>query len=157
MNTALNYDTPRAYDLARDLNDLSSSVDLHRAMPNEPAREDLLLRKLGARGWGRIHHFRHYYNQGWSENARPPLSPRALEAFFRFLERIQFPAGMLPSVFMTDASGLELSWEDQSGQAVQVEFRSDGVEYYRAASNEEGEVSFDQLEELATRLSASGS
>jgi len=154
MNTALNYDTRREYDLTKDLQDLASWTGLRPAMPSETAREELLLRKLGPRGWGRVYHFRYFYSQGWSEDSRPPLSPRALDAFTRFLERITFPSGVLPSVFLTDASGLELSWEDRSGQSVQVEFRSESIEFYRAASGEEGEVSFEQLETLATRLSA---
>lgn len=59
--------------------------------PNEAEREDLLLSKLGPRGWGRIHHFRHYYAQGWGERGHGrPLSPRSLEAFFRYLDEQAF-------------------------------------------------------------------
>jgi hypothetical protein len=122
-------------------------------MPNNTAREELLLRKLGTRGWGRVHQFRFYFGQGWGETSRPALSPKALDAFFRFLEDVTFPSGKLPSVFLTDEGGLELVWEDAAGQSIQVDFRPQRIEYYRAALDEEGSAPFIELKEVARRLS----
>jgi hypothetical protein len=57
-------------------------------------------------------------------------------------------------VFLTDRGGIELCWEDHSGNAVQVEFTAAGVEYYLAATDQVGAVSFDGLAALSQRLSA---
>ena len=96
--------TPRsdAYRLDESLVNGAPSPGVHTPPPNEAAREELLLQKLGARGWGRMHHFRKFYEPGWGDANCKPLSPRATEAFFRFIEVIQFPAQCVPSFFLTD-------------------------------------------------------
>lgn len=142
-----------AYALAADLQEPAACDAVHRAEPDQSGREELLLQKLGARGWGRVHQFRYYYGQGWSETPRPALSPRALDAFFRFLEDVNLPAGKHPSVFLTDEGGLELVWEDIAGQSVQVDFRPSGIEYYRDVPTEEGAAPFSNVRDLARRLS----
>jgi len=115
---------------------------------------DLLLRKLGPKGWGRVYQFRNYYESGWGEGGRV-MSPRALDAFLRFLEQATFPVDKTsPSVFLTDRGGIELCWEDPSGKSVQVEFMGTGAEFYKAATDEEGTVAFDGLARLSQRLSA---
>lgn len=142
------------YTLIEDLREPAATAAVLRAAPDEQSREELLLRKLGPKGWGRVHHFRNYYASGWGENGRV-LSPRALDAFFRFVEKANFPADNgSPSVFLTDRGGIELCWEDRNGKSVQVEFTGTGAEFYEAATDEEGIVTFDGLAELARRLSA---
>jgi len=143
-----------AYSLVEELRELAAVAAVRRTAPDELAREELLLRKLGPKGWGRVYHFRNYYASGWGENGRV-LSPRALDAFFRFVEEANFPAGKSsPSVFLTDRGGIELCWEDGDGKQVQVEFTGTCAEFYKAATEEEGVVTFDGLAELARRLSA---
>ena len=88
------------------MSDGFSSV--HGPAPDQWARHELLLRKLGPKGWGRVYQFRNYYGPGWGERGRV-LSPRALEAFFRFVEMADFPPATRPSVFLTDRGGIELS------------------------------------------------
>jgi hypothetical protein len=117
-------------------------------------REELLLRKLGPKGSARVHQFRNYYESGWGEKGRV-LSPKALDAFFRFLEDATFPnAATVPSVFLTDRGGIELCWEDRNGKSVQVEFTGTGAEFYKAATDEEGAMALDGLAHLSQRLSA---
>src|SRR2546428_10326576 len=142
-----------AYTLVEGLRESASVLSVRRAAPDEWAREELLLRKLGPKGWGRVYHFRNYYGSGWGEKGRV-LSPRALDTFFRFVEGANFPAGKSsPSVFLTDRGGIELCWEDGDGKQVQVEFTGTGAEFYKAATEEEGVVAFDGLAQLARRLS----
>src|SRR6266568_8160605 len=130
---------PPAYTLTEDLRELSEPASIRRPAPDELAREELLLRKLGPRGWGRVHHFRNYYQSGWGEQRGQILSPKALDAFSRFLEAVEFPAAKTPpSVFLTDRGGIELSWEDADGKSLQVEFTRERVEFYREATGEEG-------------------
>ena len=150
--TALSYQSlPTTYCLVEALREPAAVAAVRRTAPDELAREDLLLRKLGPKGWGRVHHFRNYYASGWGENGRV-LSPKALDAFFRFVEDAQFPADG-PSVFLTDRGGIELCWDDRNGKSVQVEFTGTGAEFYKAATGEEGAVAFGGLAQLSRRLS----
>lgn len=143
-----------AYTLAEGLREPSAASTIRRGAPDEWAREELLLRKLGPKGWGRVYQFRNYYESGWGEKGRV-LSPKALDAFFRFLEDATFPAASSrPSVFLTDRGGIELCWEDFNGKSVQVEFTAIGAEFYEAATDEEGAVAVDGLAQLSRRLSA---
>ncbi len=145
---------PPAYVLVEGLRESASVSTVRRAAPDGWASEELLLRKLGPKGWGRVYHFRNYYAAGWGENGRV-LSPKALDAFFRFVENANFPAGKSsPSVFLTDRGGIELCWEDQNGKSIQVEFTGTGAEFYQAATDEEGAVTFNDLARLSQHLAA---
>ena len=116
-------------------------------------REDILLRKLGPRGWGRLHHFRHFYSQGWGEQGRGrPLSPRSLEAFLRFIEAMPQPKVSRPKLFLTDDGHLELCWRDEAGLSVQLEFTPTDTEFYLEAEDREGSVPHQNLSDLITLL-----
>jgi len=143
-----------AYTLEEGLREPADPPTIRRGASGEWAREELLLRKLGPKGWARVYQFRNYYESGWGEKGRV-LSPRALDAFFRFLEEATFPADRTsPSVFLTDRGGIELCWEDCNGKSVQVEFTGTGAEFYKAATDEEGAVAIDGLAQLSRRLAA---
>lgn len=154
MTTLLPPPRSTAYQLADDLREPAMLAGIHRSAPDEWAREDLLLRKLGARGWGRILHFRNYYACGWGERGGKALSPNALSALFLFLEGAAFPAGMVPSVFLTGQGGIELCWEDEQGKSVQVEFTRTGAEFFREATGEEGTVPHGAMPKLSRQLAS---
>lgn len=153
MTTTLPLPQMDVYRLGERLANGAPLSPVHTPPPNEAAREELLLKKLGARGWGRMLHFRRYYQPGWGESQCKSLSPRASEAFFRFLEAIEFPANCLPSLFLTDEGGLELRWE-LSGYDVQVEFASNGIEVYSAQRGQEWSVAQTASADLARQLSS---
>lgn len=153
MTTLLRSTNSPAYTLVEGLRESASTSSVRRAAPDEWGREEMLLRKLGPKGWGRVYHFRNYYGSGWGEKGRV-LSPRALEAFFRFVESVSFPPGPSPSVFLTDRGGIELCWEDRNGKPVQVEFTGTVAEFYEAATEIEGFVMLSDLAQLSRRLSA---
>ena len=117
-------------------------------------RKKLLLSNLGPKGWGRLHHFRHYYCASWGDGSGKLLSPRALETFYRFLESATFPQGSKPSLFLTDEGCVEVCWEDSSGKAVQVEFRPAEIEFYIEGQQLEDSVPANAAKELARRLAA---
>jgi len=154
MITALPPPRHPVYQLSDRLRDEAVLLGLRPTAPNEGSREELLLSKLGPAGWGRLHHFRHYYSAGWGDGTGKPLSPRALETFYRFLEAATFPQDVWPSLFLTDAGGIELSWEDSARKAVQVEFTSSEIEFYAEGQNLEGTVLKGEAQELAKRLAA---
>ena len=140
------------YRLSDDLLENGAAPNVRTPLPDEAEREELVLAKLGTRGWGRLHHFRHYYTAGWGEHGGKPLSPRALETFFRFLEQAHFTTNSNPSLFLTYNGMLELVWEDAFGKSIQVEFTSTGIEFYLESKKIEGVATAAQAAEIATQL-----
>ena len=128
------------YRLSDDLADATRSRALTWSEPGEADRDELLLSKLGVRGWGRLHHFRLLYQGGWGEGKGRPVSPRTVSALVKFLERFTWPEGVTPSLFLTDRGGIEVAWEEQGGFPVQLEFHRDGIEIYREAEGAEAEL-----------------
>lgn len=153
MTTNLLPGNRNAYRLSDDLQETGGSRNVRPIKPNDRDREELILSKLGPRGWGRLHHFRNYYSAGWGEHSNKPLSPRALETFYRFLEQATFPTNTRPSLFLTDDGTLELCWEDLGGKAVQVEFTPSEIEFFQEASKREGVVIGAKAAEIAKELS----
>ena len=154
MTTILPQPRQFVYQLSDNLRDETPVSGVRPAAPSEGEREELLLSKLGPKGWGRLHHFRHYYSTGWGDGSGRPLSPRALETFYRFLESARFPEGSMPSVFLTDEGCVEVCREDFEGKAVQVEFRPAEIEFYVEAQQQEDSVPASKAKELAQRLAA---
>jgi hypothetical protein len=154
MTSTFPQPTRDAYRLSDDLRENGGTANVRTPLPDEADREELLLAKLGLRGWRRLHHFRRDYSAGWGERSGKPLSPRALETFFRFLERATFPKNSTPSLFLTDNGGLELCWEDAFGKSVQVEFTSTGIEYYLESRKFEGVAPAARAADMATELTA---
>ena len=152
MTTLLPPPRESVYQLSENLRDEAVLLEVRPAPPSEAEREELLFSKLGPKGWVRLHHFRHYYSAGWGDGAGKPLSPRALEMFYRFLEFANFTGDTKPSVFLTDQGCIELCWEDASGKEVQIEFRPNEIEFYIESENSEGTVPSSAVRELARRL-----
>lgn len=154
MSTLAFTNPSTAYWLNPELAQLAPVENVKRPSADELPREEVLLQKLGARGWGRIHYFRNYYESEWGGQGRA-LSPKALDALSRFVEAAQFPAGKSwPSVFLTDQGGLELVWATPAGHSVQVEFNGNGAEFYDQASAAEGQVPYAELPQLAQKLAS---
>lgn len=155
MRAALSHPQQSRYLLADDLRDEGSLLGLPRTTFSEGERDDLLYSKLGQKGWGRLHHFRNYYTSGWGgTGAGKPVSPRAMESLYRFLESATFASNIEPSVFLTPEGYIELCWEDASGRAVQAEFRSSDIEIYIEAEGVEELVPSSKVHEVAQRLAA---
>jgi hypothetical protein len=134
---------------------LSENLENHWAltMAGDASGDEVALTRLGSRNWGRLYQFRHSYSSGWGEaRSGRPLSPRALELFYRFLVHINFPAGSRPSLFMTNEGTLELCWDDSSGKPIQVEFTPSGAELYWESRMLEHEVSIAGIIDLAKTL-----
>lgn len=139
-----------AYHTDPSLLEPAETPEFRPAPLDEFDREELLIRKLGPRGWARLTLFRHHYPAGGGTGGQA-LSPRTLERFFQFLKMAQFRHSQ-PSVFLTDRGGIELCWEDRAGRSLQLEFTETGIEFYHEATAREGFVAFDQAEELSRSL-----
>jgi hypothetical protein len=144
----------RSYVLSDELQTGRIPNSIQPATLDEAERDELVLQRLGPKGWGRLHQFRNYYSQGWGEGNGRPLSPRSLEAFFRFLEAFPDIREREPSVFLTKRGHLELCWEDSVGKAIQVEFTPSEAEYYVEAEEEENAVPHLDLSALAQKLTS---
>jgi hypothetical protein len=143
-----------AYCLPESLSESGSSDSGQISFLDDAEKQDLVLKKLGPRAWGRFHHFRYFYGPGWGEGGGKPLSPRAADLFCRFVEYLTFAGSKKPSLFLTDAGNLEICWEDKKGKAVQIEFTAKGVEYFVESGEIEGKVENGDVASLATYLSS---
>ena len=153
MNTTLFPSIQASYTTKPELSPGVDFPNIQTTGTSEGRREDLLLQKLGPRGWGRLHHFRNYYSQGWGERGQGrPLSPRSLDAFFRILEVMPQPQRDTPKLFLTDSGHLELCWTDETGAAVQLEFTPSQTEFYLASSETESAVPHHAIADLAHLL-----
>lgn len=139
-----------AYRLTHDLAEPSFRSTVRRVSLDQTDEESVLLEKLGTRGWGRIHYFRSHFDAGWGENGTgKAVSPKAYEAFSRFVQAATFPEGTVPSVFLTDEGGIELCWEDKGAKPIQIEFQRNGAEYFVGATQSEGFVGYDEIDHIA--------
>ena len=149
----LNHQFPSvAFTLVAELQEPANTAAVCRTEADPRAREELLLAKLGPKGWGRLYSFRRFYSSGWGGGSGKPLSPRALETFYRFLETATFPGTTKPSIFLTDKGYIELCWEDAGGKAVQLEFRRHEIEFYVESRGTEGSLPNSRARSLSRRL-----
>lgn len=136
-----------AYSLSADLTD--SSCDRGYAFVSFEdgfaEREELIIQRLGVHVWGRWRFFRSHFTGRWGEAGNKPLSPLAQEAFFDALPSLQIHGRQSPSLFLTDEGNLELVWEDDEGQSIQVEFGPYDSEVYVESSGLDEVVPNDQL------------
>ena len=154
MTTTIPVARQDVYRFSDDLSEDAIPFTESAPNPGEIDRENLVLRKLGVRCWGRLYHFRNFYQHGWGDGHGRTLSPRALEIFYRFIEEAVFPQGINPSLFLTDDGHLELCWDSQCGGAVQVEFTPSGAEYFIERLDSEDTVPFTEISLLAKRVLA---
>jgi len=129
---------------------LRPSSGLRNLSPDQLEKIDIVLDKLGGKGLQRLTQFQNYSIDSYEERQEAILSPCSLEGFYRFLKTMNFPKES--SLFLTDAGFLELCWEDSSGQAIQVEFTSKGVESYVENTGQEDFVPYSNIEEIAKKL-----
>lgn len=118
--------------------------------PLSPHEEDLLIQKVGARGWVRMLQFTQFYGPGWGEGHNKQLSPKGRAAFLQFLQLVELREGADPSVFLTDLGELEMSWDDRTGKPIQLVFGPKGVLVYVESQDREELMPYTRLGELAS-------
>ena len=108
-------------------------------------------RIVGENGVDRFEEFR-AYPDGWDYGRGRHLSTRSVRLMNSFLDRLPELAEEEPSLFLTHQGNLALGLEDAQGNAVELEFFSDRIEYYFEALNEEGSLESERQTQLVERI-----
>lgn len=99
-------------------------------------------RVIGNEGAKRIQEFK-LYEKGWDSGKGERLSSMSVAVAETFLNLYPKLSESQPSVFLTRSGNLQLGWEDQDDNPIEVEFFPNKVEYYIGCRDEEGEVQLD--------------
>lgn len=135
MSLTLPFDLQRPYKFEQRIQEVQKLGAWPAAL--SPDEEDLLIQKLGARGWVRLVQFSNFYGPGWGEGHNKQLSPKGQASFLLFLTQVTFREGADPSVFLTDNGELELAWEDAQGHPIQLVFGRTGIGTYTGRNERE--------------------
>jgi len=93
---------------------------------------------LGINGIERFEEFKQY-KDGWDHGKGKALSYRSVAIMERMMNQFQdFPCE--PSLFFTREGNLQLGWDDNDGNSVELEFCPDSIEYYIESEDLEGEI-----------------
>lgn len=111
-----------------------------------PERDRILLDKLGARGRTRVNLLLKGSPTTNDPERQAMASPRAVEAFFVFLDRYSFPS--TPGVYLTDRNELELLWHTKAGKSVAVQFGDNSIEFVLFDDDVEGCIAYEEMEKL---------
>lgn len=97
---------------------------------------------LGSENESRLEEFK-LYEKGWDSGKGESLSKESIAILNCFVNKLPDFGLTPPSLFLTRSGNLQLSWEDNSGSPIEVEFFPDRIEYYVARTEEEGSVEID--------------
>lgn len=150
MSNKLAFAEPRVYKLEEDL-----QVNMDQGMWTTTLsadEQDLLIKKLGDRGWGRMLLFTKYYTPGWGEGNKQ-VSPRGQATFMRFLKLVTFREGADPSVFLSNDGELQVAWNDMEGKAVQLLFGPNTIEVFHEAAHRDEPLPLSAYDKLAQEFS----
>ena len=106
---------------------------------------------IGENGKRRFEEFRNYPN-GWYGGKGKELSKWSVLNFERFVKRMSELRQFQPSLFFTLEGNLELGWEDRNGQAIEIEFYPDKIEYFIESLNEESSVALADIFRLTEKI-----
>lgn len=121
-----------------------------RRLSNPPLVEayaDPLYRHLGVNGIDRVKEFK-TYKDGWDSGKGAALNEKSEENLHSFLRSRAEGFPTQPSVFLTRAGNLRLSWENEDGDGIDLEFFPDGIEYFLESSGEEGVAQLNSIDEI---------
>lgn len=150
MSTTLQYPAERVYKLDKPLEETRTYDSWSTLLSADD--QDIILQKLGPRGYGRMLAFTQFYTTGWGEGNKQ-VSPRGLSAFLRFLKQVTFRKGADPSVFLSDDGELQVAWNDESGQAVQLLFGPKTIDVFHEAKRRDDSVALNEYGNLAQAFS----
>ncbi len=138
--------TLQNFDEARD-----AVLTEHHARRQEPTLGETAGNILGENGVRRFGEFVRY-ERGWDLGRGEPLSSRSVAFVNAFLNRLPELGAFRPSLFLTHEGNLQLGWEDREGNAIEIEFGPDRVEYYLEGLGEERTIGLEALPQLIGRV-----
>ncbi|MHB9074736.1 MAG: hypothetical protein ACYC6G_14565 [Desulfobaccales bacterium] len=94
---------------------------------------------IGENGLHRFEEFKQYEG-GWNFGTGAPLSSQSIALLDTFINIHYGCFKTEPSIFLTRSGNLQLGWEDQNAQSIELEFFADRIEYYIESKDEEGEI-----------------
>jgi len=106
---------------------------------------------IGENGKRRFEEFRKYPS-GWYGGKGKKISKSSVLNFERFVKRMPELRQFQPSLFFTLEGNLELGWEDRNGQAIEIEFYHDKIEYFIESLNEESSVALADIFRLTEKI-----
>ena len=93
---------------------------------------------LGDNGVKRFEEFKRY-KDGWDHGYGRPLSNRSVAVMEFFINKFSDSINEA-SLFFTRDGNLQLGWEDNSGNSIELEFFPDRIEYFIESLDMEGEI-----------------
>lgn len=150
MSTMIRYRPERVYHLEKPLEETPVYDSWSTLLTVDD--QDLISQKLGSRGYGRMLAFTQFYTTGWGEGNKQ-VSPKGLSAFLRFLKQVTFREGADPSVFLSNDGELQVAWNDQDGQAIQLLFGPKSIEVFHEAKRRDESVAVEEYSRLAQTFS----
>jgi hypothetical protein len=107
---------------------------------------------IGDSGVGRFEQFT-LLTRGWDGGEGEELSPYSVGAFLHFTRIYQeLFEEVSPSIFITTNGNIQINWEDDSDNVVEIEFFLDYVEYYIEAHDLEDSLPLNNLGNLVDIL-----
>ena len=110
-----------------------------------------VLRIIGANGKKRFDEFK-TYPSGWAGGQGKRLSHGSVFALEKFLAEFPELSVAKPSLFLSYQGNLALGLEDKNGGTIEIEFLSNGAEYFLESLDEEDSVTLKQMESLMEKV-----
>ena len=124
---------------------------VNTSQPQAASLSEAARRILGENGQRRFQEFT-LYESGWDLARGVPLSLHSIATLDTFLGQLPELAALQPSLFLTHDGNLELGWEDANGNALEIEFWPDRVEYYIEALDEERTIRLEVLPQFIEKV-----
>lgn len=150
MITMLRYPIERSYRLEQPLEEAPVYDSWSTLLSVDD--QDLISKKLGSRGYGRMLAFTRFYTTDWGEGNQQ-VSPRGLSAFLRFLRAVNFRDGADPSVFLSNDGEVQLAWSDAHGHAIQLLFGPEEIGVFHEGQKRDDIVALNEYNNLAQAFS----
>ncbi|HUE82312.1 MAG TPA: hypothetical protein VMM84_09365 [Pyrinomonadaceae bacterium] len=122
-----------------------------KSQEGRPRLSEAAVRVLGENGERRFQEFAEY-ETGWNMGQGKALSIRSVALLERFLHEVPELADCSPSLFLSSEGNLELGWEDDRGNVIEIEFGPDHISYYIESLSEDRSVPLEVLPHFIERI-----
>jgi hypothetical protein len=134
--------------------DLHPSVAWSNKINLQPAYKltENVISTIGEGVAQRFEDFQNEYSDGWNFGNGSSLSPYSTASLIYFVSNYkEFPT--TPSLFLTTNGNLQLSWENQDGEEIEIEFFEDRFDFYIDSKNIEDSIPLKEIHTLISLIS----